>query len=174
MTKNTPRDNPPELKPLLFGAALLIACWILIILPYLTMALGKISKSQGWPKVPCEIVDTTAVFQGFSEEGNPGYDTRVIYKYTWEKREYTSQRIRFGMFANFSRSDRLSRAFPPGSQTVCYVNPQRPEEAVLRRENPTLYLLVIPAAISAILAFYLGHALYEALMFRPILSRRRL
>jgi hypothetical protein len=69
--------------------------------------------------------------------GNSPYRVEVRYEYTWEGKRHASS-----VFADpatshsrYSAAQEEIAALPAGALTVCYVNPERAEEAVLQRGN---------------------------------------
>ncbi len=80
-----------------------------------------------WQPVPCEIVRSS--FTSSRDECK----VLVDYKYQFGGNEYTGINHQFpGVVSRYLKSgNRFCTDFPPGRQTVCYVNPANPSEAVL-------------------------------------------
>ena len=83
-------------------------------------------EGTSWDKTPCQIVDL-------------GHALR--YDYQWEGRTYSSGQYDLGPFGwgvaeNFQR---IKVESPIGSETVCYVNPADPSQAVLSQKLKSGY-----------------------------------
>lgn len=112
-----------------------------------------------WAEVPCTIRDSRFAR---SKEGESSL--ALSYQYDYRGQTYTSDRLdllpgRTGTDARWERE--LAERLPPGSQTVCYVNPDDPAEAVLDRDrvltnSRTLRLLAMPFLLAAIV-FVVAH-----------------
>lgn len=112
----------------------LVALVFLVILP-----LRRQSASEQWTAVPCTIVESRI---GRSSNRKGTYDARVGYRYVVDGVERTSDRI---TFADLNTSDpddarEIVARYPAGATSTCYVNPAAPEEVVLERSVPALWL----------------------------------
>jgi hypothetical protein len=70
-------------------------------------------------------------------EGADSYTLYLKYKYEFDRKQYISDRYDFSFWDH--NDEAVPRAvvskLPPGTQTVCYVNPDNPPEAVVKREG---------------------------------------
>ena len=60
----------------------------------------------------------------------------IVYAYKFHGVQYQSDRfdfVKFSSGASYREWERVVKANPPGTKTICYVNPARPAEAVLER-----------------------------------------
>lgn len=92
-------------------------------------ALQETRAMQQWTQTPCAILS--------SEMQDAGDDFKLVlsYAYTFDGRSYTA--TRYGRRDNFTAErigeiNRLQKALTPGTKTQCYVNPNHPNEAVLK------------------------------------------
>jgi hypothetical protein len=92
---------------------------------FFAIAAVRILAAQFWQETPCVVLSSRV------DDGS----VHIVYQYEVGGRSYQSNRYTFlsGSFGDDSRESRIVREHPPGRQTVCYVNPQEPEEAVLTR-----------------------------------------
>ena len=85
----------------------------LLILPLLDWHTAK-----SWVETPCKIVKLGSVFR---------------YDYTWKETAYSSDQYDMGTFGLTASWEfqRIKKETPIGSETVCYVNPEAPSQAVM-------------------------------------------
>ncbi|MCA9176929.1 MAG: DUF3592 domain-containing protein [Planctomycetales bacterium] len=114
-----------------------------------------IRRSQSWIETPCVILEAE-VTEGYSgtagKNAGPGsydYGLRVRYRYDFEGQEYVSSRFAVTEVSDSREQWRreVAESIPPGANTVCFVNPDDPEEAALSREFHANYrVALVPAA----------------------------
>src|SRR5437588_112923 len=94
-----------------------------------------------WPMVPCTILSSTVATEKSSE--NP-YRFAVSYEYQLGGKSYHSQRAVLSDIrsSNYRDALRLVERYPEKAQSACYVNPARPEEAILQRSTLWFVLLL--------------------------------
>ncbi|MFG0334641.1 MAG: DUF3592 domain-containing protein [Maioricimonas sp. JB049] len=96
----------------------------------------KLAVSQNWPQAPCTILKSE-VEENRSSDGST-YRIDISFRYRFNNKEYTSDSYDFFLseVASSGRNSKreIVRQFPPGRETVCYVNPHGPNEAVLNRD----------------------------------------
>lgn len=91
--------------------------------------------SRGWTKTPC-VITLHQVMTHESRRG-PLREFEVRYAYEFGGSPHVSSRIQFGRTHYFLRRGLNDTAlYPTGERTICYVNPDNPEEAVLDRSFP--------------------------------------
>jgi hypothetical protein len=117
---------------LFFGVFLLAGLaviWLGTISPMI-----KAAAALGWKETPC-VVDSSRVVTVPARKGSPTYRVEVVYHYECEGNTYTSNRYQFasGSSAGRDRKQKVVAQYPPGRQTVCFVNPSHPTEAVIHR-----------------------------------------
>ncbi|OQA16960.1 MAG: hypothetical protein BWY64_02342 [bacterium ADurb.Bin363] len=118
---------------------------------YLTYKpLVKFIDAQSWPETPCRVISSRIL----THEGDESttYSADILYVYNVKGIEYKSNRYRyFSSSSSHREAARLKNKYPPGRETVCYVNPSSPGEATLKRNFtkvmpvyffPVLFVLV--------------------------------
>jgi hypothetical protein len=108
----------------LVGGGLLVF-WFL---PTLTKSLA----SSSWRETPCTVISSRV--KSHSSSDGTTYSVDVFYRYVFDGREYRSNR--YAMFGGSSSGHDTKAAvvalYPQGKQAVCFVNPENPQEAVLK------------------------------------------
>ncbi len=90
--------------------------------------------SADWQAVPCTILESGSAVMKSRWRTIPDYRFAVEYRYEFAGQEYRSSK--FSFFAERSSATithSLALNYPPGGTTTCFVNPRKPEEAVLDR-----------------------------------------
>jgi hypothetical protein len=102
----------------------------------------RVMQARSWTEVPCEILESRVASHA-GEDGST-YSVEVRYRYTVDGREHTSDRYQFlgGSSSGYEGKARVVERLPPGTRTVCYVDPEDPREAVLVRRLTAGYLFV--------------------------------
>jgi len=103
----------------------------------------KVMAAKRWVETPCVILSESEVAEGdAADQGN--YWFRIPYSYSVNGRQFACDRYWFsnGLWGNYGEA--IAR-YQPGTRTVCYVNPDDPEEAVLNRRFTSD--LILPAFI---------------------------
>lgn len=107
--------------------------------------LVKLIDTQSWIETPCKVISSRIV----SHEGDESttYSADILYVYKVNGIEYRANRYRFFTSSGSYRgADRLKNKYPPGRETVCYVNPLTPGEATIMRDftkGMVIYLLPV-------------------------------
>jgi len=93
----------------------------------------KILQAKDWNQTPCVVI-SSEVRSHDSEDGTT-YSVNILYAYEVNGKEYKSNRYRFmgGSSSGYKGKAAIVRRHPPGTETVCFVNPNDPTEAVLER-----------------------------------------
>lgn len=98
------------------------------------LPLGSVLLARGWIETPCTIV-SSEVGVNRDSDGDT-YKIEVEYTYDVGGREFTGQRYNFmlDMYSGGREGKQeVVQSLPPGTQTVCHVNPNDPADAVLNR-----------------------------------------
>lgn len=122
-----------------FFAAGLFFGWIGAIQP-----LAGVIESRSWPQVPCRIV-TSEIETNRSSDGNT-YRVAITFDYAFEGNTYIGGRYDFDDVSSsgYDGKSAIVARHPVGSETVCWVNPLDPAEAVLSRSIPGTVYFIIP------------------------------
>lgn len=94
-----------------------------------------------WKEVSCEILTASASTDGDAESP---YEFHVSYRYSFGGKSFTGRAFRTsgGGFDEYRPVQLLLLHDPPGSRHSCWVDPIRPENAVLKRNSPLFALLI--------------------------------
>jgi len=100
----------------------------------------NIVRAQSWVETPCTIISST-VETNSSSDGDT-YRIAITYGYRFDGRSYTGDRYDFsvGSSSGYDGKQRIVSEYPPNSETVCYVNPNKPAESVIHRGFSLGYL----------------------------------
>jgi len=118
---------------------------------YLTYKpLVKLIDAQSWIETPCRIISSRILTHDGDESTT--YSADILYVYKVNGIEYTSNRYRFfSSSGSYRGAERLKDKYPPGRETVCYVNPLNPVESTIKRDftkgmvfylMPVIFILV--------------------------------
>jgi hypothetical protein len=107
------------------GAGLL---WFLFLVP-----VKKVIEAQNWPSISCRII-SSQIHTSRSSDGTT-YRPDISYTYTLNGQTYTSDSYSFGgkVSSTYNWAKNRVSQFPVGSNHICYVDPQDPQQAVLDR-----------------------------------------
>lgn len=113
--------------------------------------LVRLVEARSWVETPCEVIESRVATHA-GDDGDT-YSVEAVYRYTVAGREYRSERYDFfpGSTSGYEGKARIVESLPPGTRTVCWVDPEDPAEAVLTRRITTEYLFgLIPLAFVAV------------------------
>lgn len=130
--------------------------------------LVEVVRSQSWGEVPCRILSSEV--ESHSSSDGTTYSVEISFTYEWLGQTYTSDRYSISTASSSGRKGKLEivRQYPPGGQSLCYVNPSRPAQAVLKRTAGGMPLFVIP--FSSIFVLVGGFFIYSGFSKQPILG----
>jgi len=96
-------------------------------------AFTKSLVSSSWRETPCTVISSRV--KSHSDDDGTTYSVDIFYRYAFEGREFRSNRYTIFGVSSSGRAGKASvvALYPPGSKTVCFVNPNDPQEAVLKR-----------------------------------------
>jgi hypothetical protein len=116
-------------------------------------------QASGWVETPCTVIESEYRVDTSSWE-TMTY-VKIGYAYSFRGVQYQSDRFDFVNFSSgtsYREWERVIKANPPGTKTVCFVNPARPAEAVLeRRWIPSMWWGLSPSLLVLIGVFGLLH-----------------
>lgn len=121
------------------------AGWLrLIFLPVFLLGAGfffvvtlrplcQMIDSRHWLETPC-VVESSQVITHQGDDST-SYSLEVVYHYDRDDRLHTSRRYDFvaGSWSGYHAKQAVVARYPPGRETVCFVNPKFPDQAVLHR-----------------------------------------
>ncbi len=93
----------------------------------------KTLATRSWPAIPCKII--SADVRSHSDSDGTTYRIDIVYEYEFNGGKYTSKRYDFigGSSSGYQRKSRVVESYRKAEKPVCYVNPEKPSEAVLKR-----------------------------------------
>lgn len=114
---------------LFFGVFFVVGAamtWFMTVRPVL-----RIVEARSWPEVPCTV--TSSQVQSHSDSDGTTYSIEVTYSYEIDGREYTGDRYDFsvGSSSGYQGKAEIVERHPPGSETVCRVDPEDPQRSVM-------------------------------------------
>jgi hypothetical protein len=131
---------------LIFGGMGLLFCGLLL------HEVWQTAQTYGWKESDCLIIESQAVAEG---TGESPYHFKVRYQYTWEGKTFTSEKVsrKSVTFSEFSKAQKLAEQFKPGQGTICYVNGDKPSEAILKRDGFWIALVLFLPLIFVAIGF---------------------
>ena len=116
----------------LFCAAFTVAGVVIFYFLFLRPVF-KIQDAKGWAETPCRIEG--AWVQSHEGDDSTTYSVEVLYAYEFGGRLYKSSRYSFGTGSSSGYEGKRAVVvrLRQNPNTVCYVNPRDPTEAVLER-----------------------------------------
>ncbi len=93
----------------------------------------KTMAAEKWIEMPCKVL--RAQVRSHSDDDGTTYSVYVLYEYEFNGHAYKSDRYTFmgGSSSGRERKARVVEQYNLASNPVCYVDPQNPSEAVLKR-----------------------------------------
>ena len=113
--------------------------------------LYQIHAARNWVEAPC-VIESSEVLEHSDSDGTT-YSVRVVYKYFFQGKTYSSDRYSFEAGSTNGRAgkERIVDRYPPGSESICYVDPSDPTQAVLNREFvPAIWFGLLPLIFVAV------------------------
>lgn len=123
-----------------FALAGAIASFFMLVRP-----LAGILAARSWQPVTCTILSSDV--QRHRSSKSTTYRVDIFYEYEFNGRTYQSSRYKFapGSTSGYSAKAEVVRRYQKGSRATCFVDPQRPSQAVLERgATPDLWIGLIP------------------------------
>ena len=119
-------------------------CLRLFFLPFFLISSGflyaltlrpllQMTEARHWSETPC-VIDSSEIGIHPGDDSS-SYSIDITYHYTSGGQAYISKRYGFALASSpgLKRKQVIVDRYPPGKQTVCFVNPAAPSEAVLDR-----------------------------------------
>jgi hypothetical protein len=121
------------------------------LVPFFIVPALKVVEARSWRAVPCTIRASEVA----THAGDDGatYSVKLLYAYVVEGREIQASRYAFmgGSSSGYEGKARIVERLAPGTETVCYVNPEDPYDAVLERGfTPDFLFGLIPLVFVAV------------------------
>jgi hypothetical protein len=108
---------------------------------FIAAEFGRGLHQRTWRRIPCKIAVSEVHDRA---DGAKDYVFAVNYVYEYANRTYSGSvyQRQYKASSKYSQARNLSRKYPVGRAMFCYVNPKAPAEAVLKRDNLALILLI--------------------------------
>ncbi len=118
-----------------------------IFVQYLWNSYLRAAKMDTWVEVPCRIESIKIDDAGLNQRGMPKYLLQVAYQYEFAGFPYTGTRLK-RLSTEVSDPRKLKskiETYATGSETICHVDPDAPEFAVLQKDSKaSLYSIWFP------------------------------
>ncbi len=108
-------------------------------------------KTKSWPTIGGTVISSEV-------QRSSRYVPRIVYSYTVNGREFTSDKIRLTNFSQYKKKEdaaRIAGAYPVDAKVTVYYNPVNAEEAILepgiRGEHIFMFLLGLVIFIAPLL-----------------------
>ena len=128
----------------------------------MTVSLIKGIGVYSWEKVPCTITQSEVVH-------NDKYVFQVKYEYAYKDHIYSSDRYAFGKYSSdkYAKVNELASQYTSGSAVECYVDPDEPGSAVIKRPNLYVHTVIflfplIVISVSGCLIYFIWKKKSEA------------
>ena len=129
--------NPRDQKIALMIASIFIpltgvASYFMLVRP-----ISKARQAKNWIETECVIESEELKTSTRHVQGRPRRVSRLVvrYSYEYEGKKYESDKYGFtGTTGTSGSGITVAKTRPPGTKTICYVNPDNPVEAVLSGE----------------------------------------
>ena len=134
---------------------------------------GDCVKVRNWVETPATLHSCTlSSHQSGGRNRGTVYCPQVSYTYSYAGREYTGETFdNIGGASSFFRVEKAKVDRHPAGETVVWVNPERPDEAVLERAmRPPWFLCMffcVFAVVGLSIAFFLARTLLSRLHPEP-------
>lgn len=105
--------------------------------------IARTLAAESWAETPCRVL--RAEVRDHDSDDGTTYSVHILYEYEFDGRTYKSDRYDFmgGSSSGYEGKARVVQAYASAERPVCYVNPQNPSEAVLKRGFHAKLLLAL-------------------------------
>jgi Protein of unknown function (DUF3592) len=114
---------------------------------YLWAFFQKSSRMDHWVETPCVIEKSEVDDSGFNQHYGKKYALVTVYRYQFKGQEYVGQRFKRiqPVGSHFEKISKLAQETPAGQATLCFVNPDDPASAVLKKDTKgSIYSIWFP------------------------------
>jgi hypothetical protein len=111
----------------------------------------KVLDARDWDAVPCTVISSRV--KSHSGDDGTTYSVDILYSYKSHGREFRANRYNFvgGSSGGYDGKVKVVAQYPPGAKSICYVNPEDVNEAVLHRGfTPVMWFGLLPGLFLAI------------------------
>lgn len=136
---------PGRIWKIVMGTFLIIVASVLV--QYLWHSYERAALMDGWAEVPCQITKLEVDDSLRNQRGMTKYLMIVAYDYQFDEQPFEGNKIkRLPTEASDPRKLKEQiETYAEGTETICYVNPENPSEAVLKKDSKAaLYSIWFP------------------------------
>lgn len=111
----------------------------------------QVFSARSWRETPCTVISSRV--QSHRGDDSTTYSVDILYAYECNGESLKSSRYNFmgGSSSGYDGKATIVNRYPPGRKTVCYVDPNDPNEAVLVRDfTPSMLLGLLPLIFVAV------------------------
>lgn len=152
-------------KAVLVLMGLILACAGGVFIAVLWHSGQRALETRQWTPAPCTILFSSVDPDKWSANDPLKWRLRVSYRYVWEGKEMTGSSVRRveGPTPHKERAEAVAARYPAGTQTECFVNPARPDQAILEHETKAAFytlwwpLLFVVGGLGMIVAAFRQH-----------------
>jgi hypothetical protein len=130
-----------------YGVAALFGVFALaggaLLYPLGIKPIARTIDAEAWVPTPCQVLK--AEVRSHDSDDGTTYSVSILYQYEFNGRTYKSDRYEFlgGSSSGYQGKARVVEQYRAAVNPVCYVDPDDPSEAVLRRGFHAKLLLVL-------------------------------
>ena len=117
---------------------------------YLWLSYQKARHPDHWAERPATVIVSTIDNSGRTQHNDVKYRLEVHYRYQFQGENHLSSRVKLLPIASRDRGkiERWQSLYPVGENVTCYVNPDNPSLAILKKPTKAaLYSLWFPALL---------------------------
>ncbi len=102
---------------------------------YATILVPARKSPKNWGSVPCKILRSKLEVDG--DMDGPSFWINLQYAYRYENKNYVSKLYSLNYFPSSYKKyhKKIFDKYPKDAESICYVNPQNPSEAILSRKS---------------------------------------
>jgi hypothetical protein len=111
----------------------------------------KVLDARDWDAVPCTVISSRV--KSHSSDDGTTYSVDILYSYEVHGREFRANRYNFvgGSSSGYDGKAKVVAQYPPGTSSICYVNPEDANDSVLHRGfTPVMWFGLLPGLFLAI------------------------
>jgi hypothetical protein len=147
-----PRFARARLVPVILSSLFLLM-GLGFLVPFFVIPMTEVVRAQSWVQAGCAIEHSRVASDG------EGYSVKVAYHYEAGGVRYSGSRPHFmgGSSTGLEAKQRMVDGWVPGTTVPCWVNPRRPDQAVLYRGlTSDMWFALIPGVfvLVGVLAVY--------------------
>lgn len=104
-------------------------------------------ETRSWPEVPCRILSSVVLSEHPTPHSPVAYRLGLQYEYDFKGARHIGTKVKRveGETQDKEKIDALAADYPEGARTACFVNPAKPDEAILRHATKAgLYAIWFP------------------------------